>query len=520
MGEIYYRLTDHPNFKGWWQSWVNPGVDPDSVTLDDPCVLYHVYPDGGITRTTYFDLLRLDLWESSYKDPELAWFYAAFREIFDPDINPDVNAACIRVDDKNKFVRYRTTSGGIGSVVLYDLFVTLLEQHKILELPALPVFTKLHMYKAVYHPLFREWWQQWMNRGIDPDSIYTHDDRQFHHAYPDGRLQSVTIYNLLAKKRLIEAGKRDPKNAWSYAAFRETYDPDLNPNIDLMRLHINDADSVLSIRRQNGTGGDLTTRCLFQRFYEEGYLTEPYAVEAMKTCGIYKGIYDPAFRQWVQAWMNPHIDVENICFGEDVLLYHAHDDGRLQTVNMRYAANIRSWDTGTIDPYKAWSYAAFRKIFTRELNPDVDIMKLGVFDGDIVLKVSGADGAVQEHVVSDLFEQLYAEGELTEKYARRVFRNLILASDPGMSVDAIAIDYTISNYVRSEKDKQLLQACTENDEFTFSCPFCGLEFTKKVSRMINVTPKCPYCHDEGEFGQYQESMTEGAYIHTKRRRYA
>ena len=409
----------------------------------------------------------------------------------------------------------REPDGTVSEITSRSLFQRFYEEGYLTELNDIEAIKTYGIYKGIYDPAFRKWVQVWMNPHVDVEKVCFGDDVLLYHAYDDGRLQTVNM-RYASRIQKWDAGHKDPMKAWSYEVFRMTFSPELNPDVDIMQLRIDDPDTVVRTSGDDGTIEEITVKALFERFFEEGFFESRDAILALHKYSVCKAVYDEGFRRWFQPWMNPGIDKDTLCFGEDVDLYHAYDDGRLQTVNMRDAVRIITWDGGSIDPFKAWSYAAFRKIFSWELNPDVDIMELDIYDRDFAIRVSGADGAIEKHVARELFEKLYQEGTLTEKYGLRIFKDMMTEPDFGKWINAIAIDETISIYVRSEKDREALKMCNVDWEYPFTCPFCGLDFTKKIRRMVNVSPKCQYCGDEGGFGQYNEAMLEGAYISRKR----
>ena len=284
-----------------------------------------------------------------------------------------------------------------------------------------------------------------------------------------------------------------------------------------MSLTISDTKTKLRMAIPGGGTEEVTAKPFFQSAYEECRMQEPYAVSAMKETGIYKAVWDPEFVAWYQPWMNPHIDLETVCTGDRRNLCHAHADGRLQKLSYREIEESGIRDAGETDPTKAWSYAAFREVYRPEQNPDVNLMTLRVSNAKTMIKLDIPDGGTEEITAKAFFLRSYKESVLTESYVTQIVRLIQQKIPCSKTIDALALDETISIYVPPEEDMEKLKACHPDSEFKFRCPFCYNVFKLPVKAILKVSPKCPYCADSGVSGVYKEDMIEGAYLVGERR---
>ena len=314
-----------PDFRKWFQPEENPGVDPTTLTKNDKTRLTHRRADGRTYTVVVASIYHGR--DHFYCNEEYVLYADAdsdFLSWFQPEENPGVDVHEIRMTDHKLRLWHRREDGYRYSIIVRYLFFDYDPDTKQ------TVFSgKFHMPKeerndfAWADPDFQEWFQPEYNPGVDPTRIVKADCRtKMKHRRPDGRFYTATCSDLYAGTPTLHSRKEEREYVWDDPLFREWYQPEMNPGVDIKHLMKNDREQVLYHKRPDG------------RIYDT-LAVRLYAQHGTFFCDKENWVYvwdDPEFREWFQSELNPGIDPTDFLRSNKTLIRHRCVDGYVYTI--------------------------------------------------------------------------------------------------------------------------------------------------------------------------------------------
>lgn len=225
---------DYPEFREWFQSENNPGVDPRTIRINDyKTKIIHIHENGYVQKITPGTLFDLNgFYPKCSRFGYYAWDYPQFREWFQPEHNPGIDPTKIRkLDTKTK---------------LYHLY----ENGALRETTPNSLFTRNSFnFKGYFvcwdYPEFREWFQSEHNPGVDPKKLRRNDtETTLIHVHENGWVQRITPCSLLRTQAWYPEKSR--KQNWNdRSSVRMINAIDMDKDIALFLLKAEDKTKAL-----------------------------------------------------------------------------------------------------------------------------------------------------------------------------------------------------------------------------------------------------------------------------------
>lgn len=384
---------------------------------------------------------------------------------------------------------------------------------------------------------FRRWFQPQYNKDIDPWTLRKDDkEKRLIHHHENGVIQRITCRSLFANNAW-HISKEHEKciMAWDDERFREWYQPEYNPGIDVKKLRKYDKETRLVHYHENGVIRRITCKALFtSNNWNSVKSRNSFAMEYRE----FREWYQPEHNIGVEPWKLRKSDTEKN-------LKHVYENGAEQNVTARRFFREKSWLPRNRRSGLAINNQKFKEWYQPEHNPDVDISKLYITNNKTKLVHVFEDGGVQiitaySLIVFNRWDSLAREYKLAMEYPefaswfqphhnvgidpwsitrsderhlihvdkdgneRRVTPKSLFATNRweligkrGLLTNAIKEDEDIALFVPDEDMKEKMKRCKLAHKYIFTCPFCGEEFNRKIGDMIGRSPKCPSCRDLG-----------------------
>lgn len=380
------KAMEDPRFAAWFQSEYNPGIDPWELGSDDRVIrLNHIYENGIFQRVTVHALRGKNKWAPQQSSPWMVTDYKGFMEWYRSDLNPEADISRVRLTDCWPLLNYEDENGILQVISPLELF------------------TQKNWYvncanvnrMAMHDPRFVAWFQPEFNPGIDPWTVKKWDKcLHLTHVYENGVIQRITVYSLFCHNQW-RAEHSFPCMLEDCIQFRDWYQPEHNPGVDISKIRIVDKTPLLKHVEEDGTVYEISPLELVSAgnwYIQKKKRAYKYAME------------DPRFAAWYQPEYNPGIDPWTLLKNDRLTrLNHVYDNGIIQRITPYYIISMKKWNPTKSSCYKAMEYQEFRLWYQKEENPEVDPWTLRIIDKEPLLRHVEPDGTVQMISVLELF---------------------------------------------------------------------------------------------------------------------
>ena len=341
---------NYKEFKEWFQPEHNPGVDPWKLRKDDDeTQVVHYHDSGIVQRTTCKKLFNYKCWNPRRSQNAMAMDFKEFRDWFQPEYNPGVDPWKLKQHDKTTSLVHYYDNGIVKRTVCSSLFVS----------KSWNVVKSRNSFAMEFRE-FRDWFQPEYNPGIDPWTLKKSDDTIWlKHFHEDGSMQKSTARRLFIQKKW-GPGTFHKQLAIDNPKFKEWYQPEHNPDIDITKLYKNDKTTKLIHVFEDGTVQKITAHSLivFNR-WNDIMLEHKLAMEY------------PEFAAWFQPDHNPDIDPWTLYRTNRQSLVHFDQDG-----------NERRVSPYTLFKTNRWDLLGKRGVLTNAIEEDKDIA-LFIVNGEV-----------------------------------------------------------------------------------------------------------------------------------------
>lgn len=422
-----------------------------------------------------------------------------FVEWFDPTLNPNLDISMLHVSNYKDRIFYMRKNGDIGSTTASD-FMKNLRTHGVYIEPKKSAQRSL----AIDDPVFNTWFDAELNPDIDLTKLCRHNCKvEILYKRKDNQIGGITansfFRNIKKNHGCFVESKKLKKIKSSLAIddpiFREWFDPEINPDIDISKIvKWNTEKKIKYIGRDNKIHG-ISAKKFFDNveknngvFIEPNHLKRKAVMEEMN----YRTPWDfPVFREWFNQELNPEIDPTQLQFDSNIRIRYVVNEYTHAFFTVKgFFRNIEE-HKGLFQPVK--TNVEIKKIFWKwfdpKLNPTIDPFLIKVGDTKTKMKYKDVEGNIHDIIVGNFFHNVRKNGDFIPLKMTRIIEGVN---------DAATIDPEIILFWDEKKNKQQPNKISPNTghQYHFICPYCGYEFTKQIKNIAGKSPKCPQCHDK------------------------